>query len=233
MTDDAVTTPASYGDNAGGRSWPTVVNAAGVAFAVLFAVGMLMSSTPDYDAPDEEWTAWFDDGGNRTMQIVSMFLLVLASMAFLVFLAGLVRALRARTTVDDPWVTVVFGAGLMLSAATAIAGIALNQVSAAVTFGGSNYPIPGGDVLRQSEQLGFGVALLMGGWSAALMIATASYVAGRTGAFPRWLVIGGYVSAVLLIVSVFFIPMLLLVLWVIAVSILLPTEPNASTRPTA
>jgi hypothetical protein len=102
-----------------------------------------------------------------------------------------------------------------------------------VAFGGSDYPIPGADVIRQSEQLGFGIGLLMGGWAAALMIAATSYVAAKTGALPRWLIIGGYVSAALLILSVFFIPLLLLVLWVIAVSLLLPSEPSASAHRTA
>src|SRR3989337_797662 len=68
----------------------------GIAFAVLFIVGMLLGSdTPDPDAPDAEWTAWFDDSGHRTLQVVAMFLMVLAALALVVFITGLAHRLRA------------------------------------------------------------------------------------------------------------------------------------------
>ena len=190
----------------------------GIAFAVLFVVGILLGSdSPDSDAPDAEWVAWFDDSGNRTLQCVSLFLMVLAALAFVVFITGLVRRLRAESTVHDGAAQVAHGAGLLLSAAIAIGGVAINQISGAIEFG--DLPTPSADILRTAEQLGYGIVLVVGGWCAALTVAAASIAARGTTVLPRWLATAGFVAAVILVFSVIFIPMAVLPLWVLAVAI--------------
>ena len=190
----------------------------GIAFAVLFVVGMMLGSdSPASDAPDAEWTAWFDDSGHRTLQIIGAFLMVLAALAFVVFITGVVRRLRAEATVHDGAAQVAYGAGLLLAAAIAIGGVAINQISGAIEFG--DLPTPSADILRTAEQLGYGIVLIVGGWSAALTVAAATIAARRTTAFPGWLITAGFVAAVLLVFSVIFIPMAVLPLWVLAVAI--------------
>jgi uncharacterized membrane protein YhaH (DUF805 family) len=199
---------------------------AGLVFFVLFVLGFILSGgTPEYDASDREWVEWFEDDGNTDLQVVSMFLLVAAALALLCFLAVLTRRLRATNRPE--LVNLAIGAGLVLAAMIIVGGIAMAQVSAAITFG-DDYPIPNADVLRQSEQIGFGVALLGGGWAAALLVGVASLAARGTDLLPRWLVTAGYVAAVLLLVSVFFIPLALLPLWVLAVSIVMLRRPAAA-----
>ena len=139
---------------------------AGIAFVVLFVVGLLIGSdSPNPDAPDAEWTAWFDDSGHRTLQIVGALLMVLAALAFVVFITGFVRRLRAET-MNDGAAQVAHGVGIVVAAAIAIGGIAINQISAAIEIG--DIPIPNPDVLRTAEQFGYGVVLLLGGWARRL-----------------------------------------------------------------
>lgn len=213
-----MTAPAT-GRPAAPNRWGAI---AGLVFVVLFVVGFLLSgNTPEYDASNREWVEWFEDDGNTNLQVVGMFLLVAAAFALVCFVAVLTRQLRAT---DRPeLVNVAIGAGLVLAALIVVGGIAMNQVSAAITFGGGDgdYPIPRADVLRQSEQIGFGVTLLGGGWAAVLLVGATSLAVRGTALLPRWLVTAGYVAAVLLLVSVIFIPFVLLPLWVLAVSIVM------------
>ena len=70
--------------------WSRTTMLTGIAFAVLFVAGMVVGrDTPDSNAVDAEWTSWFDDSGNRAMQLTSMALLVVSSLLFVVFLTGL------------------------------------------------------------------------------------------------------------------------------------------------
>jgi hypothetical protein len=151
------------------------------------------------------------------MQIVSAFLLVLAAVALVIFLALVVRQLRAARPDRDVTAQVVFGGGLVLAAAIAFGGIAMAQMSAAIEIG--DIPIPSADVLRTAEQLGFGLLLVAGGLFAALTVAAVSFGARGTGLLPAWLVTTGYVVAVILLFSVMFIPLILLPLWAIAVAV--------------
>ena len=213
-------TPTSRGPGPSPSTTTTITVLAGLAFAGLFLIGLTISATPDYGASDGEWTSWFEDSGNRTLQLVSLFALVAASLCFVVFLAGLVHRLGGLRA-NDPWSLVLVGAGVVFVAATAIGAVGVNQVSGAITFGGGpdEYPIPNADVLRQSEQLGFGIGLIVGGWAAALTVLSTSLLGLRTRGFPRWLAISGFVASAVLLLSAFFLPLVLLVLWAIAVSL--------------
>lgn len=60
---------------------------------VLLFVAVSVATSPALDDPGSEWTAYFEDSGNRTQQIVSSSLLVLAAFAFLVFFWALCERL--------------------------------------------------------------------------------------------------------------------------------------------
>jgi hypothetical protein len=197
---------------------------AGIAFAVTFVVGMILGrDTPDYDESDAAWTEWFDDGGHRAQQIVSLFLLTIAALAFVVFIVGLVRVVRSQALAVHSAAQVAGGAGLILAASIAFGGVAINQMSAAIEFG--DLPLPSAELLRTAEQLGFGLLLVSGGLFAALTVASVSVAARRTAALPQWLVTAGFVCAVILLFGVLFIPMAVLPLWALAVSITVGRRP--------
>ena len=197
---------------------------AGLVFVVLFVLGWTVGGgTPDYDAPDEEWVRWFADDDNTLPAVAGMFTLALSAVAFVPFLTGLLRRVRRAVTDAEGLPMIGLAAGIIFSTTTIIAAVAINQVAAALEFagGGGDYPIPGADVLRQSEQLGFGVGLIGGGWAAALCVAAISWSARGTTSLPAWLSTAGLAVAVVLLFSVFFIPLALFALWALAVSIVL------------
>ena len=88
----------------------------GVAFAVLLVVGFLISggNTPDYAADDQEWLRWAD--GNEIKSRIGAFLVLLAGLAGLHFMAT-VRSMwgRVETTVrgSEQLARVAFAGGLV------------------------------------------------------------------------------------------------------------------------
>lgn len=198
---------------------------AGIAFAVLLVVRFVVFlDTPDGDAPASEWTEYFDDSGHRTQSIVGTYLMVLAGLAFFWFLAWLCGRLREAEGPSGFLSRAAFGSGVLFVAMIFASAIAMGTVAAGVEFG--DIPVPDGEFARQFESLGFGLLLLGGGFAAGLCLVTASLVGLRTALVPRWLAIAGIVAGLLLIpFGVFFLPLVLLVLWVIAVAVVLMRAP--------
>ena len=194
---------------------------AGIVFAVLLVVRFVaFLDTPDGDAPASEWTEYFEDSGHRAQSLVGTYLMALAGLAFLWFLVWLCARLRDAEAPAGFLTPVAFGAGLVFVAMILASGIAMGTVAAGVEFGDT--PVPDGEFARQFEGLGFGLLLLGGGFAAGVFMAAASLVGLRTATLPRWLAITGIVVGLLLIpFGVFFIPLALLVLWVIAVGVVL------------
>lgn len=204
-------------------SWGKLAAVAGILFVVLFVVGVLMSfGGPDPDAADAEQVEWWSDSGNQTQAIVGGYLLTLAALAFLAFSAGIRSHLRALPG-SEPLGTVAFAASVVFVAMVMVAAMAFAQVAGAVKFGGT--PVPEVDFLRMFPQFGSGLLLLSGGMSAAVAIAATSWAILRSGAFERWLGWLGIVCAAILLLAVVFIPMVALLVWVVAASILLWRRP--------
>lgn len=203
----------------------------GVVFVVLFVAGFLLGSgTPAYDAPDQEWTEWFDDDGNRTAAIIGGLLAVLASLALIGFSALVATVLRDldRRTAAALVLTSGTAAAVLLAVGTLIA----SSMAAALTFAPDYDEIPSAELLKAIEQIGIGIWLVGGGWTAGLFTAAVSAGARGTALFAGWLVTAGFVVAALLLLSFFFLPLLLFPLWMLVVSILLlrsGTTPIATT----
>jgi hypothetical protein len=199
---------------------------AGFAFAVLLVVRFVaFLDTPDSDAPASEWTEYFEDSGHRTQSIIGTYLMVLAGLAFLWFVVWLSGRLRDAEGPSGFLTSVTFGAGLLFVAMVFASAIAMGTVAAGVEF--ADAPVPDGEFARQFEGLGFGLLLLGGGFAAGISVAAASLVGLRTTILPRWLAIAGIVAGLLLVLfGVFFLPLALLVLWVIAVGVVLMRRPS-------
>jgi hypothetical protein len=195
---------------------------AAIVFVVLFVVGfLLVSDTPDEDASNAEWVRYFADSDNRRMIVIGVIVWALAVLAFLVFL-GVLRELLRGASPGSEWIsTVAFASGLVFAAMLAVAGLGAGSVAANVEFGDSPV-VRDADVIRTFESLGFGALLLYGAATAGLLILTTSIVSGRGGLLPRWLVVTGYVAGVIVLVGgLIFVPLILFVLWMLAVGIVM------------
>ena len=122
---------------------------------------------------------------------------------------------------DQFFATVFLGSGLlwvaMLFAAAAAAGAPL----AGVKFQGA--PLPSPDAIGLARALAYTFLYVYGVRSAAVFMIAVSTLGHRTKSLPRWLVIVGYVIAVIMLFSVSFfkLTVLLFPLWVAAVSIVI------------
>ena len=205
---------------------------AGIAFVVLYVVRFVwFFDTPDSDAPVREWTEYFRDSGNRTASILGGYTQLLAGLAFLCFIWALRNRLRRAEGSSEGLSTLAWGSGLVFVGLVFVSAAAIMTVAAGVEFGEG--PVPNGEFARQMEGLGMGLLLLFGLFSVGVCIAAVSGSARRTGALPRWLVIAGFVVAVIVgVLGVIFIPQILLLLWVLAVSIVMLRQPVPSvSRP--
>jgi hypothetical protein len=199
---------------------------AAIAFAVLFVVGfLLVSDTPEGDESNAQWLRYYADSDNRRMIVIGAFVLALAAVAFLVFLGVLRERLRNAGSGLE-WVgTTAFASGLLFVAMLGVATLGTGSAAASVEFGDSPL-VRDADVLRTFESLGVGALVLFGSAAAGLLIVTTSVAGGPAGFLPRWLVVTGYVAGVIVILGgLFFIPLALFVLWMIAVGIVLLRGP--------
>jgi hypothetical protein len=194
---------------------------AGIAFVVLFVVGVFLINTPDTDAPVDEWQEHFEDSGERVGLIIHGYAWALAGIAFAVFVSGLRERLRA---VGNWLGTLALASGGVFVATLFVAGAATTAVAGGIEFG--DLPEAGaGEFGRFLEQLGFATLLLFGMFAAGTFIAATSAATHRAGLIPAWLANSGYVSAVIVALGgVVFFPMVLLVLWVLVLCIVLPTR---------
>ena len=151
--------------------WQRLLALSGVAFAVLLVAGWFLSggNTPDYAAPDQDWTKWADD--NQWRSRVGGFLILLAGFVFLHF-AGTLRSVlgNAEVTIRG---SVQLARVVFAGALTGITGItiAIVIIASAATEGADADPmvskavtsVGGGALLRRCDGL---CRHARGGWAA-------------------------------------------------------------------
>jgi hypothetical protein len=198
---------------------------AGIAFFVFFPVGLIFSSNDlDNKDSDKNWHDWFADSGNRTGNIIGIYLLVIAALAFIVFASGLLERVRSGDGPSLPH-RVAATSGSVFAVLTMVAAIQLGGVSGNITFGDT--PVPKDtDIMRQT--LGYGTIAVAGALTAIVFIVATTIVARSAGVFRSWLVIVSYIAAVILLGAVVFLPMAALPIWVLIVSIVLLTRKPAT-----
>ena len=224
MTTPASTPPPTVEPSppAAGRAHDAVsskIGWAGIVFAVLFVVGFVLAAeTPDSDAADAEWLSFYADDDNLRQIIIGGYLMILSAFAFLALVAGLLE--RARSTRESSpvlhrvaWATGLLSAAFLIAGAVQLAGVAGNNV-----FGGYA-DVADVDVLRQN----FGIAFIVlpGALCAVAFIAISTFLARQAGVYGTAMTVYSYVTAVLLLLAVTFIPLLLLPIWALVTGIAL------------
>lgn len=197
----------------------------GIAFSILFVVGLFAFPFPNNDKSTAQWAREWTDSGHRTTAVVATYLTVLGVLAFLWF----AWSLRERLRADGDGLMFTFGS--VFAAVSLVAALLQAAIPGGKVFGGT--PVPTGAFAQVLSSVSNGILFVAGGLSAGVFIALASYLARRTGLLPGWLTIAGYVVAVLQLVAAFFIPFLLFPLWVLIVAIVLLRHPAHTVAQTA
>ncbi len=187
---------------------------AGIAFSVLITVALALMHTALPADPDDAGQ-WLSDGSRRDAVLLALGCLPFAGIAFLWFV-GVVRD-RVGEAEDRFFATVFLGSGLlfvgMLFVAAAIAAglvTSVGQDGEAISSGAWT-------VGRRTAHEVLDYAMRM---AAVFTLATTTILL-RTRLAPRWLVIVGYATGLLLLVAVGFLPWveLLFPAWVFALSL--------------
>lgn len=201
-----------------GISWGSLSPLAGIAFAVLFLVGiMTRGTTPEYTESAESFASFFGDSGNRIQMIVGSYLMILAGLAFLWLLVNAYSRVRDAAASSSRLSLAMLTSGTLFVGLLLVAAIAMAAVPGSMSFGGA--PYPGAEFAIQMEQLGFALLLLPGMLAAAICVASLSIAARNAKLLPSWLTTAGLVSAVILLFSPLFLPAVVLPLWILVVGI--------------
>jgi hypothetical protein len=191
---------------------------AGIAFAVLFIAGMFTMIQPE-SSTEQAINEFYADSGNRATLLIGAYLIALAGFAFLWFL-GSVRQTVRRLAPDRPELSdVLLGGGIVFVAMMYAGAAAIGTGAAAMLLGGEEQFSH--EVLRMLPQLGYGLLLLGGGFGAIAMVLSTSVALRRAETIPGWLSIYGMVTAILLLASVAYVPMVFFPIWAITISVVL------------
>jgi hypothetical protein len=185
---------------------------AAIVFAVLFVAAVLVpGETPAGDDPDDEIVEYYEDSGNQRTLLLSVYFMTVSAIALVVFATLQFRSGTTLASIARP-------TAYLAAAAFAIGAVAIATVGAEAWI--NDTPVDAG-VARFIPSIGYGAILIVGGLAAATMIATISADWQRNETMPNWLCWLGYLCAAVLLVGVFFIPMIALVLWALVVGVVL------------
>jgi hypothetical protein len=210
---------------------PWVAGVAGLLFAVLFTAALaLLRTLPIESETDEDIAAWFASGQDTPALIAGLFLAPFAGVAFLWFIAVVRDQVGERE--DKFFATAFFGSGVLFVALLFVtAGIASS------IFVGPRYlgqPPPTAATVAFVQALSYSLMFAFATRAAALFILATATVGRLTGVFPRWFSALGYVSGLLLLLTVSFFDWIVLVLpvWVAIVSVFILRRERARRRGT-
>lgn len=168
---------------------------AGLAHSILSLIATsLLLDAPDPDVGDAALTEYLTNGGNQARALTAVNLLAMSSIAFLWFVAVIRRRVGDRE--NRFFGTVFFGSGLLLTASWLVAGV-LFATPALATRSFDVAPDAGTVAVLQSAGLTMG-SIVATRLEAVFMISTTT-VGRLSEAFPRWLVLVGYVIGLALL----------------------------------
>src|SRR5215468_4164551 len=193
---------------------PRAAAVAGVIFAVLLLAvfGLIRLSVPSNPLEPGAWLV-----AGQTYVAIALNLVPFAGIAFLWFVGALRDRLGTRE--DQFFATVFLGSGLlllaMLFAAAAVVGAII------IAFHSAPEALIDSATFYFGRGLAYGMINIYVVKTAAVFMITTSTIALYTRLTPRWLAIGGYAVAVVLLIGSYYFDWSLLVfpLWVLLVSL--------------
>lgn len=202
-------------------SWKRAAPLTGIAFVVFFIASVAVSSVPKNTASDAAWLAAYATHAKQAGHLATGVLLVLAAISLMSFLTHLwTRIADARAPeATSPLPIIAAGAS---AACIMVGGVVMAAVSGSALL--YSQPLPGADVLRLTDSLGFAIVSVAGMPAAALSIAGVSLQARSAGVFSARLTRLSLVVAAVLLAAVAFVPILALLVWLIVITVVLMRE---------
>jgi hypothetical protein len=185
---------------------PWAASIAGLLFSVLFTAALILVRS-HANEPME----------GSAVAIGGLYLAPFAGIMFLWFVAVIRDQIGERE--DRFFATVFFGSGLLFVGLLFTTAAVVSTPTTIVQFlGGSQLSAESISVLRG---LGYTLLFAMATRAAAVFMLATATIGVRSGVFPRWFALSGYLLGFVLLVAVSFIDWFILVLpaWVAAVSL--------------
>ncbi len=168
---------------------------AGIVFSVLFVAALLlMSDAPAIDAPPDEISRFYDDPDAFGPVLIGLNLVPVSIIGLLWFIAVIRRRIGSR---EDKLFSTVFLGGGLLFGALVLVGAAAAAAPALVSELSGRPPEPDSSVMMRA--VGSALLAIHAPRLGSLFIFSASTLGLRTGAFPRWLSLLGYVLGLALL----------------------------------
>jgi hypothetical protein len=185
---------------------PWAASIAGILFSVMFTAALvLVRSQPE------------QSGENTAIMIGGLYLAPFAGIMFLWFVAVIRDQLGERE--DRFFATVFFGSGLIFVALLFTTAAVVSTPTTLVEFlGGAQLSTEGQAILRA---LAYTLLFAMATRAAAVFMLATATIGIKSGVFPRWFALVGYLLGFVLLVAVSFWDWFILVLpaWVAVVSL--------------
>ena len=200
------------------RRAPRSAGLAGIVFSVLFlALTLLVSARPPAGLTEAGLVEWFDQTAKGPVTLATLYIAPFAGIAFLWFI-GVIRD-RIGSNEDRFLSTVFLGSGLLFVAMFWAAAAAMASLVAANSYEAA--PPTDAATLETLRSLAFSFLFVLASRAAAVFMIVTSTIALRTATFPRWLVIAGYVIALVMLLSLSLLQWVLLLFpaWVFVMSV--------------
>jgi hypothetical protein len=195
---------------------PRSAAVAGIAFSLLFVLALLLVRVAIPKDPADAGR-WLTDKSQRDLVLVGLWLVPFAGIAFLWFI-GVVRD-RIGEAEDRFFATVFLGSGLLFVAMLFItAALAAGLVASA---GDNTRIFQSSDAWELGRRATYELMTVYAMRMAAVFTIATSTILHRLGLAPRWLVVTGYATGVVLLVTVAYATWieLLFPVWVLVLSV--------------
>jgi hypothetical protein len=192
---------------------------AGVLFAILFVVGVLLvSDVPSGGASTDEFADYFADSARHVRQIVGYLMVVIGGLLLLLFASHLRSLLREAE--GEPGTLSNF---MIICAAVFVAVLYVGSAAAAIAAAAIQFgdvpPRVAADVGRFVPQMGFTIMFVGGAFAAIGVVLSTSLIVLNAKILPSWTAWLGFSAAVFLLLSFWVIPLIAFPIWVIGLAV--------------
>lgn len=214
------------------KSAALATTVAGAAYAVLFLLSYwLMLDIPGGDASSDELTDYYASTDGETTNIVALYLLPFAGIAFLWFIVTLRGwiSLRAHRAMSSLFANAQFASGLVFlsllfasAAALSIGPVMYNQ----------DRDIPVESVLREFPMYGGSLFFIFATRMGAMFVFTTTRICSGAGLIPRWYSMLGMVVGVVMLLTSSFSRWMIVVfpVWVLVLCVLIQLQARGMLR---
>jgi len=171
----------------------------GALFVMLWVTAyLILGGTVESGNSDAEILAYFGNKGQRARGVITLFVLLAASLPFIVFLSVLRGRLAEGEGGAGVWAMAAFGAGLVSTALWTVA--ATLYVLPYLEWGSKDGYQLDLDTYRLLSDAGF-IAWVSAGTTMSILVLATSVLGIRAGVVPKWLSWLGFGVAVSLLAS--------------------------------